>query len=226
MKILIVADIHSNWPALSAIDETYDVCLFVGDLVDYATDPIPCIDWVRSRVTAAIRGNHDHAVAQRIPAKDGPGFRALAAATRPIHWRVLNSTRVKYLARLPLTRRISLGDKSIYLVHGTPRDPLDEYLLNDPPTWEARLESINADFVCVGHTHVPFHLDLGHVQVINPGSVGQPRDGDPRAAWLLLDTDRESARYNRCDYDIAGAAGAIRAARLPDSLAERLEYGQ
>ncbi|HEX4072934.1 MAG TPA: metallophosphoesterase family protein, partial [Planctomycetaceae bacterium] len=64
MKILLLADIHSNWPALAAINETYDACLFLGDLVEYATDPIPCIDWVHARATAAIRGNHDHAVAQ------------------------------------------------------------------------------------------------------------------------------------------------------------------
>jgi putative phosphoesterase len=200
MKILVVADIHSNWPALSAIEETFDACLFLGDLVDYATDPIPCIDWVRARASAAIRGNHDHAVAQRIPARDGSGFRGLAAATRPIHWKVLNPTRIKYLSRLPVTRQITLDGKSFYLVHGTPRDPLDEYLTNDSELWNVRLESIDADFVCVGHTHVPFHLNLGHVQVLNPGSVGQPRDGDPRCAYAIIDNG--VVEFRRVAYDI------------------------
>lgn len=200
MKILVVADIHSNWPALAAIEETFDACLFLGDLVDYATDPIPCIDWVRARAAAAIRGNHDHAVAQRIPARDGTGFRGLAAATRPIHWKVLNPTRIKYLSRLPVTRQITLDGKSFYLVHGTPRDPLDEYLTNDSELWNMRLESIDADFVCVGHTHIPFHLNLGRVQVLNPGSVGQPRDGDPRAAYAIIDNG--VVQFRRIAYDI------------------------
>ncbi|MEO1997136.1 MAG: metallophosphoesterase family protein, partial [Planctomycetaceae bacterium] len=86
MKILVVADIHSNWRALEAIDEQFDACLFLGDLVDYGTEPAPCVEWVRSQATHAIRGNHDHAVAQRIPARGGQGFKALTAATRPIHW--------------------------------------------------------------------------------------------------------------------------------------------
>ncbi len=200
MKILLLADIHSNWPALAAIKETYDVCLFLGDLVDYATDPLPCIDWVRAHATAAVRGNHDHAVAQRIPAKHGSGLRGLAAATRPIHWRMLTPPRVKYLARLPLTKRIVVDEQPFYLVHGTPRDPLDEYLLQDPEAWRLRVESINADFVCVGHTHIPFHIDLGKMQVVNPGSVGQPRDGDPRCAYAVIENGQVSLR--RVAYDI------------------------
>jgi putative phosphoesterase len=218
MKILVLADIHSNWPALAAIDETCDACVFIGDLVDYATDPLPCIDWVRARVTAAVRGNHDHAVAQRISAKEGAGFRGLAAATRPIHWRVLNPSRVKYLARLPLTRRIVLGDQTLFLVHGTPRDPLDEYLLGDPDAWRSRVESIDADFVCVGHTHVQFHLDLGRQQVLNPGSVGQPRDGDPRCAYAVIEDGRVELR--RVAYDIDATIRQMRDSGVNGSALE------
>ncbi|MGE3315281.1 MAG: metallophosphoesterase [Planctomycetaceae bacterium] len=214
MKILLLADIHSNWPALAAIEESFDACLFLGDLVDYATDPIPCIDWVRARAAAAIRGNHDHAVAQRIPARDGSGFRGLAAATRPIHWKVLNPTRIKYLSRLPVTRQVTLDGKSFYLVHGTPRDPLDEYLTNDSDLWNARLESIDADFVCVGHTHIPFHLNLGNVQVINPGSVGQPRDGDPRAAYAVIENGEVS--FRRVAYDVDATLQQMRETGVAD----------
>jgi putative phosphoesterase len=221
MKILLLADIHSNWPALAAIKETYDACLFLGDLVDYATDPLPCIDWVRTHATAAVRGNHDHAVAQRIPAKHGSGLRGLAAATRPIHWRMLNPSRVKYLARLPLTKRVNVDDKSFYLVHGTPRDPLDEYLLGDPETWRARVESINADFVCVGHTHIPFHISLGNIQVVNPGSVGQPRDGDPRCAYAVIENGQVSLR--RVAYDIDATLRQMSTAGVDDAAVEIAE---
>lgn len=200
MKILIVADIHANWPALTAIRERFDACLCLGDLVDYATNPVPCIEWSQAHAFAAVRGNHDHAVAQRIPARRGTGFRDLAAATRPFQWKLLNAAHLKYLARLPVTRHLELDGRSFFLVHGTPRDPLDEYLTDDYEAWTARLEAVDADFVCVGHTHVPFHLDLGRLQVINPGSVGQPRDGDPRAAYAVIENGR--VEFRRAEYDI------------------------
>ncbi len=201
MKILVLADIHANWPALAAIEESFDVCVFAGDLVDYATDPVPCIEWVRSNATVAVRGNHDHAVAQRVAAREGIGFRGLAAATRPIHWNLLNSSRLRYLARLPVTQHVTIGDQSFCFVHATPRDPLDEYLTNDVDAWSSRLESVEADFVCVGHTHIPFHLDLGRTQVINPGSVGQPRDGDARCSYAVIENG--SVEFRRVEYDIS-----------------------
>lgn len=200
MKILVLADIHSNWPALAAIRERFDVCLFLGDLVDYGTEPIPCIDWVREHATAAVRGNHDHAVCQRVSPREGTGFRSLACATRPWHWQTLTPSYMKYLARLPVTKRLAVDGRDFFLVHATPRDPMDEYLAGDARGWLERLESVEADFVCVGHTHIPFHLDLGRVQVINPGSVGQPRDGDPRCSYAVIENGRVQIR--RQDYDI------------------------
>ena len=200
MKILVISDIHSNWSALSAVQESFDACLFAGDLVDYGTDPIPCIDWVRDHATAAVRGNHDHAVAQRIQPRSGSGFRALAAATRPFHWQTLEQSQTRYLAEVQVTQYVTLEDASFFLVHGTPRDPLDEYLTNDPDAWLTRLESVEAGFVCVGHTHVPFHLDLGRIQVLNPGSIGQPRDGDPRCSYAIIENGH--VEIHRVEYDI------------------------
>lgn len=200
MKILVLADIHSNWPALAAIEESFDACLFAGDLVDYGPDPINCIEWVRSNVTALVRGNHDHAVAQRVPARDGSGFKKIAASTRPLHWEMIDPARMKYLSRLPVTEHVVLGDKSYFLVHGTPRDPMDEYVVADAEVWENRLNGIQADYVIVGHTHIPFHLDLGRIQVINPGSVGQPRDGDPRCSYVMIEDGR--VEFRRVEYDI------------------------
>jgi len=200
MKILLLADIHANWPALSAIEESFDACLFVGDLVDYASDPVPCIDWIREKADVAVRGNHDHAVAQRVPARGGSGLRGLTAATRLNHWQILGPSHINYLARLPVTQRVTLDQRSFYLVHATPRDPLDEYLSEDADAWSARLEATDADIVCVGHTHIPFHLDLGRVQVVNPGSVGQPRDGDPRCSYAVIENG--SVQFRRVDYDI------------------------
>lgn len=200
MRILVLADIHSNWPALAAVQEPFDACLFVGDLVDYGTDPVPCINWVRKHATASVRGNHDHAVAQRIPVKKTSGLHRLAAATRPLHWKLLSGLHMKFLTRLPVTRKLMLDDKRFYLVHATPRDPFDEYLREDKSAWAARLDGIDADFVLVGHTHIPFALQLDGPMVINPGSIGQPRDGDPRAAYAIIENGKVELR--RVAYDI------------------------
>jgi putative phosphoesterase len=221
MKILILADIHANWPALAAIQEPFDACLFAGDLVDYATDPLPCIEWMRMHADAAIRGNHDHAVAQRVPARGGSGFRKLAAATRPVHWDLLDASSLKYLARLPVTERLELDGLTFYLVHGTPRDPLDEYLFNDTAAWENRLETIDADIVCVGHTHIPFHLDLGRLHVLNPGSVGQPRDGDPRCSYALIDNG--TIHIRRVEYDIGATLDQMRSCGMDADTMELAE---
>ena len=218
MKILVVADIHSNWPALRAIDERFDACLFAGDLVDYGTDPLPCIRWVQSHAAALVRGNHDHAVAHRVHAPGGNGFRSLAAATRRQHWQVLSGDDVQFLGRMPVTRSIVIGETSFFLVHGTPRDPLDEYLTDDAEAWSARLQSIDADFVCVGHTHVPFHLDLGRTQVLNPGSVGQPRDGDPRCSYAVIEDGR--VEFRRVEYDVEATIRHMRESGLTGEVLE------
>ena len=208
MKILVLADVHANWQALSAIQERFDYCLFAGDLVEYGTDPRPCIDWIRRNAAAAVRGNHDHASAQQVPARNGKGFRRLTAATRSLHRQMLPAADMRWLARLPVTQYVTLGGYRFFLVHATPRDPLDEYLTDSPAEWRVRLESVDADFVCVGHTHIPMHLDLGEVQLVNPGSVGQPRDGDPRAAYAVIENGQVSLR--RVSYNIDAAVQQMR----------------
>lgn len=212
MKILVLADIHANWPALAAIEaaETFDACLFLGDLVDYCTDPVPCVEWIRSHAAAAVRGNHDHAVAQKVPARGGTGFRHLTATTRPLQWAVLKPSHLKYLARLPVTQTLQLNHRKYFLVHATPRDPMDEYLMDDHDQWCERLERVDAEFVCVGHSHVQFHLKLDGQQVLNPGSVGQPRDGDPRSAYAVIDRGRVELR--RVPYDIDATLRQMRTA--------------
>ena len=222
MKILLVADIHSNWPALRAIDETFDVCLFAGDLVDYGTDPVPCIEWARENVHSGVRGNHDHAVAQRIPVRKKSGLSRLAAFTRPQHWDVLRPPHLKYLARLPVTRRVVLDETTFYLVHATPRDPFDEYLKEDEDGWLERLQDVQADFVCVGHSHTPFSIDLGETTVINPGSVGQPRDGDPRASYCIIEDGVVSLR--RVEYDISETVDHMRESGISQDALELGEH--
>lgn len=226
MKTLLLADIHSNYVALQAVlaetrNESFDQVIFAGDLVDYGLDPEPCIEWCFQSKAISVRGNHDHAVAQRIRAKGGSGFRALAAATRPAHWDLISPKCLKYLGRLPVTEFHRSPEQSFFIIHGTPRDPLDEYLGADAEGWAQRLEGVAADVVVVGHTHIPFDLSANGKRVINPGSVGQPRDGIPGAAYAVLDGER--IEFRRAEYNIDHAVDAVRKATSIDWVVELTE---
>jgi putative phosphoesterase len=228
MRILVVSDIHANWPALAAIDEPHDVCLCLGDLVDYGPDPGPCVRWAMEHAHHAIRGNHDHGVAQGVPVVGDAGFRYLTRVSRPSQWHSLGPEERRYLLQLPLTRRIVLDGKRFLLVHGTPRDPLDEYLMRDPDAWARRVENSGADIVCVGHTHMQFNLRAGEAVVLNPGSIGQPRDGDPRAAYAVIDDGK--IELKRVDYPVEETVARVMASTLPDRakslMAECLRTGR
>ncbi|GIX03220.1 MAG: phosphodiesterase [Planctomycetaceae bacterium] len=218
MKILLISDLHANSVALSAIEEEFDVCLCLGDLVEYGVDPLPCIEWVRKRAHVAVRGNHDHSTVQRVQTSSRNECRRLAAATRELHARMLHSMHWKFLARLPVTRMVQIEGKTFYLVHATPRDPMDEYLGPDAAAWEQRLADIEADYVCVGHTHVPYVLSLPRCTVINPGSVGQPRDGDPRASYAVIENGQVTLK--RVAYDVEAAVHQLQRSGLSDDLVE------
>jgi predicted phosphodiesterase len=243
MKVAIISDIHGNRQAFEAVlgdiaKESIAELWCLGDLVGYGADPDACVDLAREHTDLCLAGNHDLAVAGKIPLDDFSRGAEIA-----VRWtqEVIASDNRDYLASLrPSGARAEIG-----LYHASPRDNVWEYVLS------ALLAELCFDVTrhrvnLLGHSHVALSFERleGHPAtgetrragsrlnlasgewLLNPGSVGQPRDGDPRAAWLLLDLDELTARFRRCDYDIPGAANAIRAARLPDSLAERLEYGQ
>jgi predicted phosphodiesterase len=243
MRVAIVSDIHGNRHAFEAVLDEIELsectemwCL--GDLVGYGAEPDACVDLARRHAAVCLAGNHDLGVRGDLPLEEFSRGAALAARwTRE----TISSQTREYLQKLePQDLEEAVG-----LFHASPRDPVWEYVLS-PLQAELCLD-VQAHRVClIGHSHVALsfsrqpgnaatgetrgpdeELDLESGEwLINPGSVGQPRDGDPRAAWLELDTGNWSAIYHRTDYDIVGAADAIRAARLPDSLADRLAYGQ
>lgn len=214
MRILLVADIHSNWPALQALQEPHDVCLFLGDVVNYGLEPVPCIDWVRTKATYAVRGNHDHGVAQFVNVQGKSGFKYLTSVTRAITQEKISAADRRFLSKLPVTRRVTLDNTNFFLVHATPRDPLDEYALADLDFWTQRLKDVQGTVVCVGHTHFPFVLEVGDNLVVNPGSIGQPRDGDPRASYAVIDNHR--VELKRVAYPVQDTIRTIMESRLPD----------
>jgi putative phosphoesterase len=214
MKILVVADIHANWPALQAVTEPHDACFFLGDLVDYGLEPSPCIDWVRRHAPYAVRGNHDHGVAQLIPVTGRAGYRYLTSVTRPLTQERLSADERRFLARLPVTRMVTLNDTRFLLAHASPRDPLDDFNLPEVDYWQRRLQGVEADVVCVGHTHHPYVLEVGDKLVINPGSVGQPRDGDPRACYAVIEDHR--VEIKRVEYRVEDAIQTLMQSSLPE----------
>ena len=243
MRVAIVADVHGNRHAFEAVLDAVEAagaeelwCL--GDLVGYGAEPDACVELARRHVAVCLAGNHDLAARGDLPFDQFTRGAELA-----IRWTTdeIAAESVAYLATLEPQRL----DEAVGLYHGSPRDPVWEYVTSSLQA-ELCLDRLEHRVACIGHSHIALaysrttgrpasgdtcpdgtELDIGEGQwLLNPGSVGQPRDGDPRAAWLLLDTGAWTAAFHRADYDVAGAAAEIRAARLPDSLAERLGHGQ
>ena len=224
MRIAVLADIHSNLPALQAVlrdvDATrVDQVWVAGDLVGYNPWPNEVIQVLRDRKVRAIRGNHDRAVLSG----DTSWFNDLAAAA--IRWTRITMApgSVGYLASLEDRARFSLPHGTVAMFHGSPRND-DEYVM----PWaadEALMKLAQAPFVILGHTHVPMAFSSRYGILVNPGSVGQPRDSDPRAAWALLETATGGVEERRVPYDIGSVVAEIHKAGLPAELAERLRWG-
>src|SRR5450755_2171884 len=239
MQIAIVSDIHGNRHAFEAIERTEcEEMWCLGDLVGYGADPNACVALARQHAALCLAGNHDLGVRGSLPLEEFSRGAALAAMWTQTE--ITAETRA-YLDQLgPLNTEEAVG-----LFHASPRDPVWEYVLS-PLQAELCLDVQRHRICLIGHSHVALSFSRAEGEpatgethsageqldasagewLINPGSVGQPRDGAPRAAWLVLETENWTVVYRRSAYDIEGAATAIRAARLPDPLAERLRYGQ
>ena len=243
MKIALISDIHANLEALDAViaqarHEGVGAFACLGDIVGYGADPAACLATVRGLdPVAVIQGNHDaFAGDDRDLSSFNPNARDAALWTGA----QLSGDERAWLADLPLTAEPAPG---VLLVHATPDDPASWYYVRFRAEAAEALEHQRAPWCFYGHTHVPvaFALHGDDVVVhdgdrrdlagadrwlINVGSVGQPRDGDPRAAWTLLDLDTGAATLMRTDYDITAAQRKILAAGLPERLAERLAEGR
>jgi putative phosphoesterase len=187
VRLLIVSDLHANVSALERVVEHADAVAVLGDLVDYGPDPEATIAWVRRNATYAVRGNHDEAVASGAPT--GASERLVDVAEESATWtraRLGDADR-HFLGSLPLRAEFSFAGTTFAAVHAAPSDPLRPYLRPDTPDerWQSELASVQAEWLLVGHTHLPFMRRFGLQTVLNPGSVGQPRDGIPLASYMI-----------------------------------------
>jgi predicted phosphodiesterase len=246
VRYLILSDIHGNLEGLEAVLEhasgKYDQALCCGDLIGYGADPNPVVDWVRAHVSAVVRGNHDKA---SVGLDDLEWFNPVARYAALWTQRELTPENVAYVRDLPAG---PLRLDGFQIVHGSPLDE-DEYLLG-PSDAAQVFEYLETPLTFFGHTHLQggfirnqdrvetidrtpdgeerrtldLHSDC--VYLINPGSVGQPRDGDPRTAYVLYNSDERFVIFYRVPYDVEKAQGKIRRAGLPPLLADRLAAGR
>jgi len=245
MNVAVISDIHANRHALDAvlgdIDETgVDEIWFLGDAVGYGAFPVECVTTLQERCSVFLLGNHDLAALREI---DIGTFSPSAAASALWTREHLDEEAFEILRGLKGT---SARREEIGMFHASPRDPVWEYVV-DSDLAEENLDFQEERIALIGHSHIALYFtrydEMARVSsvlapagteltmtdgkwLLNPGSVGQPRDGDPRAAWAELDTESFRARFHRVEYPVEKAAEAIREAGLPPHLAERLFKGQ
>jgi putative phosphoesterase len=220
MRLGVVSDVHGNRLALEAVLDdlpAVDGLVCAGDVVGYGPWPADCVAAVRDRAVPTVMGNHDRAVAR------GTGFRFNAMAQAGVEYsaEVLDDDALAWLRDLPPTRTVAGG--RVRLVHGHPDDP-DRYTY--PEEFSAAMLG-DEDVLVTGHTHVQGHRVFDEGVVMNPGSVGQPRDGDPRAAYAVVDLDdpTPTVTERRVDYDVESVVAAVDDAGLPRRIGERLREG-
>jgi putative phosphoesterase len=229
MRIAVISDIHSNLKALDAVVNSlpkYDELFCLGDVVGYGPQPNEVVERLRElRPKIVLMGNHDCAVVTG----DVTDFSSHAA--RAVEWtnrEILEANR-SYLAGLKPFANVELEGTKLALFHGSPMDPLNEYVFPGMPVAIGRklLQIASAKVVLLGHTHVPMCYRFDGDVLANPGSVGQPRDGDPRASFAVLTISNQEVRFavERVDYDVDAVADRILRSGLPSFLAERLYVG-
>jgi putative phosphoesterase len=226
LKVLVVSDIHSNLAALEAVLEDagpWDAAISAGDTVGYGPSPEGCIDRLYFKGFRCVAGNHDNAVAT----VETDWFNDDAQEAIRINRGQLSGASLRWLGKLPIELRLELDGFRMSVYHGSPTEPLTSYIYPDYAEEHAEsfLTQTGAEILILGHTHVPYKIEKGGRFMLNPGSVGQPRDGDPRASYLMLETDLLEVEHRRVEYNIDATAEAIDAIGLPHRFATRLYNG-
>ena len=240
MRIAVLSDVHSNLHALEAVlrevdQGGFDAIWFLGDLVGYGPKPNECAALLQERAAICLAGNHDLVVLGKISIE---AFAGEAAAAARWTQTVLDDAARGFLDTL----QPQAAAPGAELFHGSPRDPIWDYVLGDEAAFQS-FAATSEPLVLVGHSHVALEisdgddlrggqapagttLELGRLRrLLNPGSVGQPRDGDPRAAWLEIDKGAGRATFRRTDYPVGRPQAEMREVGLPDALATRLAFG-
>ncbi len=242
MRYLVISDIHSNFSALQMVlidGRPFDAVLCLGDIIGYGPNPNECVELLQEQSLTCIAGNHDWGAIGRADL-----FVFNNDARQALYWtqHELSSENRAFIADLPTTMQI--GD--FLLVHGSPREPIWEYLV-DVRSAKENFLAYTFNFALVGHTHLPLAIEwcadlnqakvilpifgapmplTGHRLILNPGSVGQPRDGEPSACYAILDADQMTWEFRRVPYAVEITQERMRARGLPQRLIDRLQMGR
>lgn len=220
MKILILSDIHGNFDALEALSESCDEIWVLGDLVNYGPQPREVVEIIRKRASIVVQGNHDHAVGHEDDSRWSARFRPVAEASRRFSSSALSEDQRRYLRDLPVSAEAVRDGARFHLVHATPSDPHYGRLTPDASEWIGEIENLAADVLLVGHSHVPFIRRIGSKTLVNPGSLGQPRAGEPRASYAIWTDGRLELRSFA--YPIETTVAKIRAIGFPPDVEQEL----
>jgi putative phosphoesterase len=221
MKLLILSDIHGNWPALDAVlqvEPDFDAVAFCGDVVDYGPFPVGCIHWLREHADHLVRGNHDNALAFDHDCRCMGSFRDYSLATRAWHRTLLSETDRLFLRQMPTVHCFGWEGRSFRMAHATPQGDLFEYLPMDQ--WEDRVRGLDADFVLLGHTHIQGMRTFGKTTVVNPGSVGLARDAGGEACYAVFAEGQ--VELKRIPYDVERTIAILRKAPLAQQVIDGL----
>ncbi|HDO19633.1 MAG TPA: metallophosphoesterase [Thermoplasmatales archaeon] len=226
MKIAFISDIHSNLHALIKVleemeKEGIDEIYCCGDIVGYNAFPSECVDLIRKKIKLSVKGNHDYATVTG----NTSWFNEYGVAGVNYSRQMLSEGDMDFLKGLNKYEYLDIGNRRIYIAHGSPRDEMFEYVFPDKSEEDLfdMTRFIDADIIVLGHTHIPMKRKIGKKLILNPGSVGQPRDGNPDASFMVIDDN--NVTFRRGKYDIRKAANAILEKGLPRFLAQRLYLG-
>lgn len=222
MKILVISDIHGNLAALNAVNEKADMVFCLGDIVNYGPYPGECIKRIQNLTDKVVRGNHDNALGRNLDCGCSEKYKELSDAGKGFTETVLNKFEKEFLGNLPVTIDTEVAGKKFLLSHASPSGDMYKYLRPDvsDKELEDELNDSNADIVFIGHTHLPMIREIKGVTIVNPGSVGQPRDGIPMASYAVWDDGH--VEIKRVSYDIEATVKGLQATNIPSRHVARL----
>ena len=217
MKLLIISDIHGNLAALDAIREEADKVVCLVDIVNYGPYPAACIARIRSITDAIVRGNHDNAIGRDMDCRCSEKYKKLSDAGKIYTKSVLSTEEKAFLANVPVTLQMEIEGRRFLFSHGSPRGDMYRYLRPDvsDKDLEGELEGVDADVVFIGHTHLPMVRTVNSVTLVNPGSVGQPRDGIPMASYAVWEDGNISLK--RVAYDVEATVKGLQQTNIPSN---------
>ncbi len=220
MKVLIVSDIHANYPALQAVLNSavdFDKLIFLGDVVDYGPHPKECLTFIKENADYYVRGNHDNALGFDTDCNCMGPFREYSIVTREWHKTLLVEDDKKFLRDMPVLDKAHLDDNSFFLAHASPQGDIYKYLGEDEIGHE--IKNIFAEYILLGHTHVQYKKEIDNTLVVNPGSVGLARDGG-QACYAVY--ENKMILLKRISYDVENTIADLMKSPLPKSTKDGL----